>query len=227
MTSPALVLVQGTAGLYQAGGLRFLLAEPTGAPSLPLDGTWGPPPATVGHYLFVAGTIAAPAAFETALRGWLPPPAASSVAWVAVGADGSPALACRIESAPDGTIAADVVVTVGATQLVLPAGAPLIPWRDANGDLLGFTAAVPPVPGGGAPNGQGTRVAFSGSAGGCLCFTGLFNLFSTPVSATTQVVDVQLDPLRPGDPTRTLITFTDSVISIVPHGSGFKLELDA
>src|SRR4051812_5443503 len=220
--------MQGTAGLYQGGDLLFLLADAAGAPaSLPLDGTWGPPPATVGHYLFVAGAVADPAAFEAALRALLPPPAASSVAWVAVAADGSPALACRVESAPDGTVAADVVVTVGATQLVLPAGTPLVPWRDANGDLAGFTAAAPPVPGGGTPNGLGTQVPFSGAAWGCLCFTGLFNLFSTPVSATTQVVDVQLDPLRPGDPSRTVITFTGSVISIVPHGSGFKLELDA
>jgi hypothetical protein len=225
-----LARMAGTAGLYQLGDLYFLLADTAGAPdSLPLDGTWGPVPAKVGYYLFVAEPIAAPAAFEAALRTLLlqSPPAASGTAWVAVAADGTPALACRIDAGADGAVTADAVIAAGAMQLVLPAGTPLLASRDATGGLAGFTATVPRVPGGGTPNGEGTSVPFFGAAGGCVCFTGLFNLFSTPTSATTQVVGVQLDPLRPGDGTRTRVTFTDTTLSLVSDGSGVRLELDA
>lgn len=230
MIPSSLTRIAGTAGLYQLEELYFLLADAAGAPdSLPLDGTWGPVPAKVGYYLFVAETIAAPAAFEAALRPLLlqPPPAASGTAWVAVAADGTPSLACRIDAGADGTVAADAVIAAGAMQLVLPAGTPLLPSRGPAGDLAGFTATVPRVPGGGTPSGQGTSVPFFGAAGGCACFTGLFNLFSTPSFATTQVVGVQLDPLRPGDGARTRVTFTDTTLSLVSDGSGVRLELDA
>jgi hypothetical protein len=226
----SLTRIAGTAGLYQLDGLLFLLADTAGAPdSLPLDGTWGPLPAKVGYYLFLAETIAAPAAFEAALRPLLlqPSPAASGTAWVAMDANGAPSPACRIDAGADGAVAADAVVTAGAMQLVLPAGTPLLPSRDATGGLAGFTATVPRVPGGGTPNGQGTSVPFFGATGGCVCFTGLFNLFSTPSFATTQVVNVQLDPLRPGDGTRTRVDFTDTTLSLVSNGSGVRLELDA
>jgi hypothetical protein len=230
VTAGSLTRIVGTSGLYQLEALYFLLADTAGAPdSLPLDGTWGPVPAKVGYYLFVAGPIAAPAAFEAALRPLLlqSPPAASGTAWVAMDATGAPSPACRIDAGADGAVAADAVVRAGAMQLVLPAGTPLLAARDAAGDLAGFTATVPRVPGGGTPNGEGTSVPFFGATGGCVSFTGLFNLVSTPTSAITQVVEVQLDPLRPGDGTRTRVTFTDTTLSLVSDGSGVRLERDA
>jgi len=225
--TPTLARTTGTAGLYQLEDLYFLLADTGGAPdSLPLDDTWGPAPAKVGYFVFVAAAIAAPSAFEAALRPLLlqPPPAASGAAWVAMDANGAPSLACRVDAGADGRVAADAVVAAGAMQCVLPAGTPLLASRSATGDLAGFTATVPTVPGGGTPNGEGTSVPFFGAAGGCVCFTGLFNLFSTPTSAAAQVVGVQLDPLRPGDGARTRVTFTDTTLSLVSSGSGVRLE---
>jgi hypothetical protein len=106
---------------------------------------------------------------------------------------------------------------------VIPAGTPLAALLDGAGDLGGFTASAPPVPGG-RVKGPGASVAFFGASGGCITFTGLLNLFSSPVSATTQVVSAVLDPLRPGWPGRTRITFTGTVINIVSSGSGDRLE---
>ena len=225
MSSPVLTLIANTDALYGLDSLLFLLADTAGAPgSLPLDSTWGPPPSQVGHYLFTAGAIPSPAsAFETALRSLLPPPAASGTAWVSVAADGTPALACRIEAAADGTVAADAAVTVGATRFVLPAGTPLAASYDTAGDLAGFTTSAPPVPGG-RPRRPATSVAFLGKSGGCFTFTGLLNLFASPVSATLQVVNAVLDPLQPTVPERTRITFTGTTLSLVPAGSGYRLK---
>jgi hypothetical protein len=195
---------------------RFLRWSTQSPPeTLVLEDVWSQvgTPASVGYFAFVDGDV--PAGFEEALRRLLPAdaPTATGFAWVSI-AGGAPALKdlAAVEAAEDGPrLRGEVPFALppGVVRLTLAGGSRLAGTSSADGSLDGFIATYPPLAGAPPPQAPAIALPMTGGAVGALGFQGLM---SAPGGGAAGVVkqlwNVQVDPLRPFDASRTYQAYT-------------------
>jgi len=217
--------------------MLFLLWPETDPPSqLTLEKTWADTgsPAAPGYFLFL-NELPLPggaASFEKRLRALLPETTLAAFAWVVYAAGKEEVtIRTRIGLTLD---ANDRPVVDADTEIALPPGMTAIGvGKDApvtalasNGLIETFAVAYPPRPNAEPPRTGGLALPMADEGVGCVRFFGLVDALSGSGGAEVQksLVFVQIDPLRPFDPSRTFQTFTGRDYLLVADGSGFRLE---
>jgi len=195
---------------------------------LELEDTWSQSgtPASVGYFVFFnqMPTPAETPLVETALRELLPPdPKASGFTWVKYNPAAKQGtdlqliqilftLALKLNQSEAPSVSENVTVPLpaGMQSLGFAAGAPAFASLDDASKIDGFVVTYPPLANTQTPNEIGIALPMTGGAVGCLTFVGLIDSAgnNTPSSVLKTLVDVQVDPLRPFDGSRTFQMLT-------------------
>ena len=212
-----------------AGYARFLRWQADGAPaSLSLDQIWpaGELSKNPGWFAFVDGPV--PSGFETAFRDLLKDAGSPlGFAWVSV-AGAAPVLQAAApvtDAAGARTLAASVTFPLppGMLELGFGLGAPVVGAKGGDGMLAGFAFTFPPVAGAAPPTGAGLALPLSGAATGALGFDGLMSAGTIGTGVVKQLWNVQIDPLRPFDATRTWQAYTSAAFLLTAADGAYHL----
>jgi hypothetical protein len=193
-----------------------------------LDQTWadqGAPP-LVGWYVFLLSAPAGAdaAELESRLRGVLPPPSVTSLAW----ASDSPAafellaaLALKLGPTDQPMLADDVPLVLPPGILCFTFAKNLCAMRMdfGAGDLTGVILATPRPPS--AAGASGLALPLLGPCAGCIHFTGARESTVTGDASVKPLADVLLDPLRLTDARRTRIRLTGLDYVLSKDGAGY------
>ncbi len=211
-------------------------------PSLDLEEIWSSSgtPASVGYFVFFnqMPTAAQAVAVDKALRDALPPdPEATGFTWVKYDPSKPVTdpqflqvqfkLALKLTTAMAPVVSDSVTVPLppGMQSLGFAADAPVFSSTDADQEIDGFLVTYPPIPNAQRPDGVGIALPMTGAGVGCLRFEGLVNSasHSDPSSVKKVLVNVQIDPLRPFDSTRTFQIFTGRAYLLSHDQDGYHI----
>ncbi|HYH82370.1 MAG TPA: hypothetical protein VEX86_21440, partial [Longimicrobium sp.] len=168
---------------------------------------------------------------EEAFRKLLPAaaPTATGFAWVSV-AGGAPVLralaaAELAEGGPRLGAAVSFALPPGMLALSLAAGSRIVGATAADGSLDGFTAAFPALEGAPPPHAPGIAIPMAGDGVGALRFQGLMSAGGGAAGAVKQLWNVQVDPLRPFDASRTYQAYTSRAYLLSGSAGAYHLTL--
>ena len=210
--------------------------------TLDLEDTWSSSdtPASVGYFVFFnqMPNAAQAAPVDKALREALPPdPEATGFTWVKYNPSKPVTdpqfiqvqftIALKLNEAEAPAVSENVTVPlpVGMQGLGFAADAPVFSSTDADNKIDGFLVTYPPLPNAQLPTGVGISLPMTGAAVGCLRFDGLVNSAGPtgPSSVKKALVNVQIDPLRPFDATRTFQIFTGRAYLLSQDQYGYHI----
>jgi hypothetical protein len=221
--------------------LRYIKVIPP--QPIELEETWSQSgtPASVGYFVFFnqMPTPAQTPLVEVALRELLPPdPKASGFTWVKYNPTAKAGtnlqliqvqftLALKLNQSDAPSVSQDVTVPLpdGMKSLGFAAGAPAFSTVDDANKIDGFVVTYPPLANTQTPNDVGIALPMTGGGVGCLTFSGLISRAgnNTPSSVVKTLVDVQIDPLKPFNSTRTFQIFTGRNYLLSQDQNGYHI----